>query len=120
VAGQSFNHTRNALNSRATVHLPALCVAFPRPHMPAPAYINLSREKVMRLTNQVSTNQITTAAMSGLSLQCGDCGVLLQSVEEAQAHIEATSYSNLAVSTELVLPAGACGKLCRSQTVISS
>jgi hypothetical protein len=73
----------------------------------APAYINLSREKVVRLTNLVGTNRITAAAMS---LQCGDCGVLLQSVEEAQAHAKSMSHSNFAEST----PAGACGKLCRS------
>jgi UBX domain-containing protein 1/4 len=59
--------------------------------------------------------------MSGLSLQCGDCGVLLRSVEEAQAqaHAEATSHSNFAESTEAVLNlvCSACGKPCRSQTV---
>jgi hypothetical protein len=49
-------------------------------------------------------NQITAAAMSGLSLQCGNCGVLLQSVEEAQAHAESMSHTNFAESTEVVLP----------------
>ncbi|KAK3158007.1 hypothetical protein QOZ80_2AG0131630 [Eleusine coracana subsp. coracana] len=58
--------------------------------------------------------------MAGLSLQCGDCGVLLRSVEEAQAHAEATSHSNFAESTEAVLNlvCSACGKPCRSQTEV--
>ncbi|KAI9115125.1 hypothetical protein K1719_014138 [Acacia pycnantha] len=29
--------------------------------------------------------------MAGVSLQCGDCGALLRSVEEAQEHAELTS-----------------------------
>ncbi|KAL6899085.1 hypothetical protein ACP4OV_005743 [Aristida adscensionis] len=58
--------------------------------------------------------------MAGLSLQCGDCGVLLRSVEEAQAHAEATSHTNFAESTDAVLNlvCSACGKPCRSQTEV--
>uniref|UniRef100_A0A803Q171 UBA domain-containing protein n=1 Tax=Cannabis sativa TaxID=3483 RepID=A0A803Q171_CANSA len=41
--------------------------------------------------------------MAGVSLQCGDCGALLRSVEEAQQHAELTSHSNFAESTEPVL-----------------
>ncbi|KAK9146010.1 hypothetical protein Sjap_005913 [Stephania japonica] len=56
--------------------------------------------------------------MAGLSLQCGDCGVLLKSVEEAQEHAELTSHSNFAESTEAVLNlvCTTCGKPCRSKT----
>ena len=59
--------------------------------------------------------------MAGLSLRCGDCGVQLRSVEEAQAHAEATSHTNFAESTEAVLNlvCADCGKPCRSQTVRS-
>ncbi|KAL6634427.1 hypothetical protein ACP70R_027098 [Stipagrostis hirtigluma subsp. patula] len=58
--------------------------------------------------------------MAGLSLQCGDCGVLLRSVEEAQAHAEATSHANFSESTDAVLNlvCSACGKPCRSQTEV--
>ncbi|XP_062219122.1 uncharacterized protein LOC133918965 [Phragmites australis] len=58
--------------------------------------------------------------MAGLSLRCGDCGVLLRSVEEAHAHAEATSHSNFAESTEAVLNlvCSSCGKPCRSQTEV--
>uniref|UniRef100_A0A0E0K041 UBA domain-containing protein n=1 Tax=Oryza punctata TaxID=4537 RepID=A0A0E0K041_ORYPU len=58
--------------------------------------------------------------MAGLSLRCGDCGVLLRSVEEAQAHAEATNHANFSESTEAVLNlvCAACGKPCRSQTEV--
>uniref|UniRef100_A0A0E0CKW7 UBA domain-containing protein n=1 Tax=Oryza meridionalis TaxID=40149 RepID=A0A0E0CKW7_9ORYZ len=58
--------------------------------------------------------------MAGLSLQCGNCGVLLRSVEEAQAHAEATNHANFSESTEAVLNlvCAACGKPCRSQTEV--
>uniref|UniRef100_A0A0D9YSM8 UBA domain-containing protein n=1 Tax=Oryza glumipatula TaxID=40148 RepID=A0A0D9YSM8_9ORYZ len=58
--------------------------------------------------------------MVGLSLRCGDCGVLLRSVEEAQAHAEATNHANFSESTEAVLNlvCAACGKPCRSQTEV--
>ncbi|XP_043689841.1 uncharacterized protein LOC122640679 [Telopea speciosissima] len=56
--------------------------------------------------------------MAGLSLKCGDCGVLLKSVEEAQEHAELTSHSNFSESTEAVLNlvCTTCGKPCRSKT----
>ncbi|EXC01459.1 UBX domain-containing protein 1 [Morus notabilis] len=56
--------------------------------------------------------------MAGVSLKCGDCGVLLRSVEEAQEHAELTSHSNFAESTEAVLNlvCSSCGKPCRSKT----
>lgn len=56
--------------------------------------------------------------MAGLSLQCGDCGALLKSVEEAQEHAELTSHTNFSESTEAVLNlvCTACGKPCRSKT----
>ncbi|KAF9611691.1 hypothetical protein IFM89_034874 [Coptis chinensis] len=56
--------------------------------------------------------------MAGVSLQCGDCGVLLKSVEEAQEHAELTSHSNFAESTEPVLNlvCTTCRKPCRSKT----
>ncbi|KAG9441299.1 hypothetical protein H6P81_017153 [Aristolochia fimbriata] len=56
--------------------------------------------------------------MAGLSLQCGDCGALLRSVEEAQEHAELTSHSNFSESTEAVLNlvCTTCGKPCRSKT----
>ncbi|XP_021745600.1 UBX domain-containing protein 1-like [Chenopodium quinoa] len=56
--------------------------------------------------------------MSGVSLQCGDCGALLKSVEEAQQHAELTSHSNFSESTEPVLNlvCSSCGKPCRSKT----
>ncbi|KAI3932828.1 hypothetical protein MKX01_031810 [Papaver californicum] len=56
--------------------------------------------------------------MAGLSLQCGDCGVLLKSVEEAQEHAELTSHSNFAESTDAVLNlvCSTCRKPCRSKT----
>lgn len=62
-----------------------------------------------------------SAEMSGVSLKCGDCGALLKSVEEAQEHAELTSHSNFSESTEAVLNlvCTACGKPCRSKTVIS-
>ncbi|KAI8566762.1 hypothetical protein RHMOL_Rhmol02G0067000 [Rhododendron molle] len=41
--------------------------------------------------------------MAGVSLQCGDCGTLLRSVEEAQEHAELTKHSNFSESTEAVL-----------------
>lgn len=49
---------------------------------------------------------------------CGDCGVLLRSVEEAQEHAELTSHSNFSESTEPVLNlvCSACSKPCRSKT----
>ncbi|XP_047081549.1 caldesmon isoform X1 [Lolium rigidum] len=58
--------------------------------------------------------------MAGLSLRCGDCGVQLRSVEEAQAHAEATSHTNFAESDEAVLNliCAGCGKPCRSQTEV--
>lgn len=57
--------------------------------------------------------------MAGVSLQCGDCGVLLKSVEEAQEHAELTNHSNFSESTEAVLNlvCASCGKPCRSKTV---
>jgi DNA-directed RNA polymerase subunit RPC12/RpoP len=60
--------------------------------------------------------------MAGLSLRCGDCGAQLRSVEEAQAHAEATNHANFVESTEAVLNlvCSDCGKPCRSQTVRSS
>ncbi|XP_049398379.1 uncharacterized protein LOC125862372 [Solanum stenotomum] len=56
--------------------------------------------------------------MSGVSLQCGDCGTLFKSVEEAQEHAEVTSHANFSESTEAVLNlvCTACGKPCRSKT----
>ncbi|KAJ7980538.1 UBX domain-containing protein 1 [Quillaja saponaria] len=56
--------------------------------------------------------------MAGVSLQCGDCGALLRSVQEAQEHAELTSHSNFSESTEAVLNlvCGTCGKPCRSKT----
>ncbi|XP_059288036.1 uncharacterized protein LOC132041215 [Lycium ferocissimum] len=56
--------------------------------------------------------------MSGVSLQCGDCGTLFKSVEEAQEHAEVTSHTNFSESTEAVLNlvCTACGKPCRSKT----
>ncbi|XP_057419122.1 uncharacterized protein LOC130713367 [Lotus japonicus] len=56
--------------------------------------------------------------MAGVSLMCGDCGVLLRSVEEAQEHAELTSHSNFSESTEPVLNlvCSACSKPCRSKT----
>ncbi|KAH7521749.1 hypothetical protein FEM48_Zijuj07G0065500 [Ziziphus jujuba var. spinosa] len=56
--------------------------------------------------------------MAGVSLKCGDCGVLLKSVEEAQEHAELTSHSNFSESTEAVLNlvCSTCGKPCRSKT----
>ncbi|PIA25781.1 hypothetical protein AQUCO_10800039v1 [Aquilegia coerulea] len=55
---------------------------------------------------------------TGLSLRCGDCGVLLKSVEEAQEHAELTSHSNFSESTEAVLNlvCTVCRKPCRSKT----
>ncbi|KAF6144318.1 hypothetical protein GIB67_024545 [Kingdonia uniflora] len=55
---------------------------------------------------------------AGLSLQCGDCGTLLKSVEEAEEHAELTSHSNFSESTEAVLNlvCTTCGKPCRSKT----
>lgn len=40
--------------------------------------------------------------MSGLSLACGDCGLLLKNTKEAQDHAELTSHSNFVESTEAV------------------
>ncbi|KAL5053834.1 hypothetical protein RYX36_034516 [Vicia faba] len=56
--------------------------------------------------------------MAGVSLQCGDCGALLKSVEEAQEHAELTSHSNFSESTEPVLNlvCTTCSKPCRSKT----
>ncbi|KAK4768537.1 hypothetical protein SAY87_003678 [Trapa incisa] len=56
--------------------------------------------------------------MAGLSLKCGDCGVLLKSTEEAREHAELTSHSNFFESTEAVLNivCTTCGKPCRSKT----
>ncbi|GAB2221760.1 hypothetical protein Droror1_Dr00012948 [Drosera rotundifolia] len=56
--------------------------------------------------------------MAGVSLKCGDCGVLLKSVEEAQEHAELTSHSNFVESTEAVLNliCTVCSKPCRSKT----
>ncbi|XP_058731702.1 uncharacterized protein LOC131603421 [Vicia villosa] len=56
--------------------------------------------------------------MAGVSLQCGDCGTLLKSVEEAQEHAELTSHSNFSESTEPVLNlvCSTCSKPCRSKT----
>ncbi|CAD6244325.1 unnamed protein product [Miscanthus lutarioriparius] len=58
--------------------------------------------------------------MAGLSLRCGDCGAQLRSVEEAQAHAEATNHANFVESTEAVLNlvCSDCGKPCRSQTEV--
>ncbi|KAJ8774226.1 hypothetical protein K2173_009657 [Erythroxylum novogranatense] len=57
-------------------------------------------------------------AATGVSLKCGDCGVLLKSVEEAQEHAELTKHSNFSESTEAVLNlvCSTCGKPCRSKT----
>ncbi|KAK4266647.1 hypothetical protein QN277_027537 [Acacia crassicarpa] len=56
--------------------------------------------------------------MAGVSLQCGDCGALLRSVQEAQEHADLTSHSNFSESTEAVLNlvCSTCGKPCRSKT----
>ncbi|KAF5738504.1 UBX domain-containing protein 4 [Tripterygium wilfordii] len=56
--------------------------------------------------------------MAGVSLQCGDCGALLKSVQEAQEHAELTTHSNFSESTEAVLSlvCTTCGKPCRSKT----
>ncbi|KMZ60843.1 hypothetical protein ZOSMA_56G00740 [Zostera marina] len=56
--------------------------------------------------------------MAGLSLRCGDCGLQLKTVEEAQEHAERTSHSNFVESTEAVLNlvCSTCGKPCRSKT----
>ncbi|XP_047336202.1 chromatin assembly factor 1 subunit A [Impatiens glandulifera] len=56
--------------------------------------------------------------MAGVSLKCGDCGVLLKSVEEAQEHAELTQHSNFSESTEAVLNlvCSTCSKPCRSKT----
>lgn len=56
--------------------------------------------------------------MAGVSLQCGDCGLLLKSVEEAQQHAELTNHSNFSESTEPVLNlvCASCAKPCRSKT----
>ncbi|KAL7219849.1 hypothetical protein ACSBR2_012835 [Camellia fascicularis] len=56
--------------------------------------------------------------MAGLSLKCGDCGILLRSVEEAQEHAELTKHSDFSESTEAVLNlvCSTCGKPCRSKT----
>nr|GMD63536.1 vicilin-like seed storage protein At2g18540 [Ipomoea batatas] len=56
--------------------------------------------------------------MAGVSLQCGDCGALLKSVEEAQEHAELTKHTNFSESTEpiLNLVCTTCGKPCRSKT----
>lgn len=59
--------------------------------------------------------------MEGVSLKCGDCGILMKSVIEAQEHAELTKHANFMESTEPVLNlvCTTCGKPCRSQTVIS-
>ncbi|KAK8948484.1 hypothetical protein KSP39_PZI005422 [Platanthera zijinensis] len=56
--------------------------------------------------------------MAGLSLRCGDCGVLLRSVQEAQEHAELTSHADFSESTEPVLNlvCSSCGKPCRTKT----
>ncbi|KAM1743735.1 hypothetical protein ACFX12_013603 [Malus domestica] len=56
--------------------------------------------------------------MAGVSLNCGDCGTLLRSVEEAQEHAELSSHSNFSESTEAVLNlvCSSCGKPRRSKT----
>lgn len=53
-----------------------------------------------------------------LSLKCGQCGVLLRSMKEAQDHGEATGHSQFEESTEaiLTLVCAECGKPCRSET----
>ncbi|WVZ75324.1 hypothetical protein U9M48_023391 [Paspalum notatum var. saurae] len=58
--------------------------------------------------------------MAGLSLRCGDCGAQLRSVEEAQAHAEATNHANFVESSDAVLNlvCSDCGKPCRSQTEV--
>ncbi|KAI4317518.1 hypothetical protein L6164_025381 [Bauhinia variegata] len=57
--------------------------------------------------------------MAGVSLKCGDCGVLLKSVEEAQEHAKLTSHSNFSESTEAVLNVVCTtyDKPCRSKTL---
>ena len=69
----------------------------------------------------IEASLAAAAAMAGLSLLCGDCGAQLRSVEEAQAHAEATNHANFVESTEAVLNfvCSDCGKPCRSQTVRS-
>ncbi|KAL3506416.1 hypothetical protein ACH5RR_031798 [Cinchona calisaya] len=56
--------------------------------------------------------------MAGVSLKCGDCGILLKSVEEAQEHAELTKHSSFSESTDPVLNlvCSSCGKPCRSKT----
>ncbi|KAM7465838.1 hypothetical protein LguiB_013400 [Lonicera macranthoides] len=56
--------------------------------------------------------------MAGLSLQCGECGTLMKSVEEAQEHAELTSHTSFSESTEPVLNlvCSTCRKPCRSKT----
>lgn len=57
---------------------------------------------------------------AGLSLRCGDCGVHLRSVEEAQAHAEATYHTNFTESTEAVFNLFCADRgTCRSQTLRS-
>ncbi|EFJ22008.1 hypothetical protein SELMODRAFT_443383 [Selaginella moellendorffii] len=58
--------------------------------------------------------------MAGLSLQCGDCGAALRTVEEAQEHAEISGHANFVESTQAVLNlvCTACGKPCRSQTEV--
>lgn len=55
-----------------------------------------------------------------LSLKCGQCGVQLKSVAEAQLHGETTGHSQFEESTEalLNLTCTECGKPCRSQTEV--
>ncbi|GBG67556.1 hypothetical protein CBR_g685 [Chara braunii] len=55
---------------------------------------------------------------TAFSLLCGDCGVQLRSMKEAQDHAEAFGHSNFKESTEAVLSlvCATCGKPCRSKT----
>lgn len=57
---------------------------------------------------------------SALSLKCGQCGVQLKSVAEAQIHGERTGHSQFEESTEALLNLSCteCGKPCRSQTEV--
>lgn len=59
--------------------------------------------------------------MAGLSLKCGNCGILLKSVEEAQEHAELTNHADFSESTEPVLNlvCCTCGKPCRTKTVLN-
>ncbi|KAL5728042.1 hypothetical protein ACHQM5_001167 [Ranunculus cassubicifolius] len=55
--------------------------------------------------------------MAGLSLRCGDCGLLLKSTDEITEHAELTSHTDFSESTEAVpnFVCTTCNKPCRSK-----